>query len=38
MVDGLLSYDAVALGKLVRKREISPAELLEVTCLQDEHA
>ncbi len=29
MKDGLIDYDARALGELIRKGEIKPAELLE---------
>jgi amidase len=31
MVDELIGYDAIALGELIRKGEISPVELLETT-------
>jgi amidase len=31
MFDELIGYDAIALGELIRKGEISPVELLEIT-------
>ena len=31
MKDELISLDAIALGELVRKKEVKPTELLEVT-------
>jgi len=31
MKDELSGYDAIALGELVRKKEVKPAELLEIT-------
>jgi amidase len=31
MKDDLIDYDGVALGELVRKKEVKPTELLEVT-------
>ena len=31
MKDELISFDAIALGELVRKKEVKPAELLEIT-------
>jgi amidase len=31
MKDELIEYDAIALGELVRKKEMKPTELLEVT-------
>jgi amidase len=31
MKDELISCDAIALGELVRKREVKPTELLEIT-------
>ena len=36
MTEELFSYDAIALGELVRKGEISPAELLDYTIQQIE--
>ncbi len=31
MTDQLISYDAIALGELVRKGELKPTELVEIT-------
>ncbi len=31
MADGMIRYDAIGLGELIRKGEISPVELLEIT-------
>jgi len=31
MKDDLIDYDGVALGELVRKKEVKPTELLEIT-------
>jgi amidase len=31
MGDEFIGYDAIGLGELVRKKEVKPAELLEIT-------
>ena len=31
MADEFIGYDAISLGELVRKKEVKPTELLEIT-------